>query len=367
MAGRNYTEATKKALFTLSLGRCYEPNCPERVVQMADETPIVKVQIAHIRAAKKGGPRYDENMTDTERSSFPNLLLLCAFHHPLVDKKPTGDNYSVELLEGWKAQREGELTHDLNILTEDGLNEILGSTLEGVIGETKDELLAAIKEVEDITGESAQLLRTLVTETFNRPHLDADTVASLANSAHVLGNLPDYAPMLRESSRSLENLPDYAPMLNESSRDLRSLPDYVCMLRESAQALLHLPDYAPMIKESSQTLISLPDYAPMLNEAAQNIRKSAEQVERLLRAAENLNNASYISKLDTATNNLASASSDLASNIDEMENAARLALTATETRPPDRLTYVRNGMIAGAIIAALIVGGIWYLATHSIQ
>jgi hypothetical protein len=24
---RNYTEATRKALFTLSLGRCYKPNC----------------------------------------------------------------------------------------------------------------------------------------------------------------------------------------------------------------------------------------------------------------------------------------------------------------------------------------------------
>lgn len=103
---RNYLEVTKKSLFTLSLGRCYEPDCPNRVVQMAGEHPIVQVQISHIRAAKKNGPRYDENMTDDDRRAFRNLLLLCTFHHQLVDKKPTGDSYSVEELQRWKEERE---------------------------------------------------------------------------------------------------------------------------------------------------------------------------------------------------------------------------------------------------------------------
>jgi hypothetical protein len=78
MAGpRDYSAATRKALFALSLGRCYEPECQSRVIRMADGVPVVLIQISHIRAAKKDGPRYDPSMTDEQRRSFPNLLLLC--------------------------------------------------------------------------------------------------------------------------------------------------------------------------------------------------------------------------------------------------------------------------------------------------
>src|SRR5437588_12489347 len=106
MGARNYTEATKKALFALSLGRCYEPDCQTRVITMApDGTPVVTVHIAHIRAASYDGPRFDESMDDDERRAFRNLLLLCAYHHPLVDNKTHGDSYSLDILIDWKKKR----------------------------------------------------------------------------------------------------------------------------------------------------------------------------------------------------------------------------------------------------------------------
>ncbi len=50
-----------------------------------------------------GGPRYDPNQTDDERHSFENLILLCSFHHDVVDNQ--AEMYSVD----WRQlQRPGE-------------------------------------------------------------------------------------------------------------------------------------------------------------------------------------------------------------------------------------------------------------------
>ncbi|MEU0879008.1 hypothetical protein ABZ345_10455 [Lentzea sp. NPDC005914] len=98
-ADRSYGIATTKALFALSLGSCYWPGCPERVVRKVGERAIVNADIAHIRAAKKNGPRWDGDMTPAERKSFSNLLLLCSIHHKEIDRPPSCDNYSAEKLE----------------------------------------------------------------------------------------------------------------------------------------------------------------------------------------------------------------------------------------------------------------------------
>lgn len=345
----------------MSFGRCYFPDCANRVVEMAGETPIVTAQIAHIRAAKKGGPRYDENMTDEERRSFSNLLVLCTFHHRLIDTKPTGDNYPAELLQEWKEQHEGQLSKDLAALTEEDLTEFLNSTLEELIAETKSELLAAIEKVEAISRESAELLRTLVNETFSSPAIDPDTVAVLAESTQAFNNLPDYAPVLLESSRRFDHLPDYTPMLHASSRGLEHLPDYASMLHESAQGLLNLPDYAPMLQESSRTLNHLPDYAPMLQETTHDLKNAVAEMKQTIQRAERLETSSYFSTINTATSKMESISDDITESI---QGLRAISAAPLGTRPPDRWTYIRNGMIAGAAIATLLMSTIWYLVAH---
>lgn len=328
----------------MSFGRCYFPDCANRVVEMAGETPIVTAQIAHIRAAKKGGPRYDENMTDEERRSFSNLLVLCTFHHRLIDTKPTGDNYPAELLQEWKEQHEGQLSKDLAALTEEDLTEFLNSTLEELIAETKSELLAAIEKVEAISRESAELLRTLVNETFSSPAIDPDTVAVLAESTQAFNNLPDYAPVLLESSRRFDHLPDYAPMLHASSRGLEHLSDYASMLHESAQGLLNLPDYAPMLQETTHDL-----------------KNAVAEMKQTIQRAERLETSSYFSTINTATSKMESISDDITESI---QGLRAISAAPLGTRPPDRWTYIRNGMIAGAAIATLLMSTIWYLVAH---
>jgi len=361
VGSRDYSDTTKKALFALSFGRCYFPDCANRVVEMAGETPIVTAQIAHIRAAKKGGPRYDENMTDEERRSFSNLLVLCTFHHRLIDTKPTGDNYPAELLQEWKEQHEGQLSKDLAALTEEDLTEFLNSTLEELIAETKSELLAAIEKVEAISRESAELLRTLVNKTFSSPAIDPDTVAVLAESTQAFNNLPDYAPVLLESSRRFDHLQDCASMLHAFSRGLEHLQDYASMLHAFSRGLEHLPDYASMLHESAQGLLNLPDYAPMLQETTHDLKNAVAEMKQTIQRAERLETSSYFSTINTATSKMESISDDITESI---QGLRAISAAPLGTRPPDRWTYIRNGMIAGAAIATLLMSTIWYLVAH---
>jgi len=61
-------------------------------------------EVAHIKAASKGGPRYDARQTDEERRSVENLLLLCHEHHVTVDELVA--KYPVHKLRAMKRRHE---------------------------------------------------------------------------------------------------------------------------------------------------------------------------------------------------------------------------------------------------------------------
>ena len=131
---RDYLAATVRALYAYSGTKCYFPDCKEPVIVFVRGEPISNVAIAHIRGAKRGSARYDPSMTNHQRRSFPNLLLLCKPHHDVVDKRHPGD-YSPEVLVGWKAEREGQAGLDQAILaglTEDRLLELIERALASV-------------------------------------------------------------------------------------------------------------------------------------------------------------------------------------------------------------------------------------------
>jgi hypothetical protein len=237
MSDRSYAAGVREALFSLSRGRCYAPDCQEPVVRFKKGQPRVNVQIAHIRAKSSGGPRYEgPPMSTRELDSFGNLLLLCKPDHDLIDYGPTLDEYPTELLQAWKKDREG--AYGLELAGLEGVtDESLQEAMTDAITSAKEDLLGAIGELSRLNEQAARLLRALVKETFDRPYLDVDAVSLLATAAHDLRNLPDDASLLLQAAQDLHGLTDTIPLLADTARDLRGLEDSAILLTSGAQEI----------------------------------------------------------------------------------------------------------------------------------
>lgn len=68
---------------------------------------------AHITAAAEGGPRYDGDLTRSERSSIGNGIFLCGSCSIMIDKN-NGLDYSCELLMKWKDEHHKWAQENLN-------------------------------------------------------------------------------------------------------------------------------------------------------------------------------------------------------------------------------------------------------------
>lgn len=103
---RSYSQTTLKKLYTLSLNRCYNPNCNENVCKIENGKSKIIGEIAHIIAYSKEGPRADPNISEKESNDFYNLILLCPNCHTTIDSFP--EKYPIDLLLQWKTKRESE-------------------------------------------------------------------------------------------------------------------------------------------------------------------------------------------------------------------------------------------------------------------
>ncbi|MFY3093561.1 PIN domain-containing protein [Achromobacter xylosoxidans] len=108
MANRSYTQKTLKVLFGSSGNQCAHPECTNPVIVSGTEQSdnAVAGQICHIFAASDNGPRGKPDLTDEERNSPENLILLCGFHHPMVDTQY--QEYPAEVLKQWKRDHEAK-------------------------------------------------------------------------------------------------------------------------------------------------------------------------------------------------------------------------------------------------------------------
>jgi hypothetical protein len=92
-------------LWARAAGMCSHPDCKERLVLEGSDKDAVPIgEAAHIVARARSGPRGDVKWGAARRHSYDNLILLCANHHTIIDRKP-GD-YSVEQIRRWKAEHE---------------------------------------------------------------------------------------------------------------------------------------------------------------------------------------------------------------------------------------------------------------------
>lgn len=101
-ATRSYSARTIKILFGQCGNQCAEPDCTNPIIAPGTEVSddAVVGQICHIYAASDNGPRGKPGMSEEERNSPPNLILLCGVHHPLVDKQY--ETYPASHLIEWK-------------------------------------------------------------------------------------------------------------------------------------------------------------------------------------------------------------------------------------------------------------------------
>ncbi|GAB1623765.1 hypothetical protein AAOGI_38150 [Agarivorans albus] len=102
-AARAYTDKTLKRLFGLSRNKCSFPGCEK---EMSDDKSAKHSNICHIEAAKKGGERWNEDMSDVQRADYDNLILLCPPHH---DETNDVVKYTVSVLRRMKLAHEREM------------------------------------------------------------------------------------------------------------------------------------------------------------------------------------------------------------------------------------------------------------------
>jgi hypothetical protein len=224
---RKYGRGVVPALSVLSQGTCYWPSCDEPITRFVDGIPVNNFEIAHIRAANEGGRRYVKDMTDEERNSFNNLVLLCGVHHKVVDKIRPND-FSIQELQDWKIMREGPglaALRGLRGLTEDRLQELIAGSFAEVASQIDD----AVDRLAAIDAEAADLLRPLVAQLaelkFSRWHPDEDVAGMLLRAGQKLGHLADTAPILASAADKTAGLGDVTGHLIGVIRDLKALLD----------------------------------------------------------------------------------------------------------------------------------------------
>jgi len=88
--------------------KCSNPNC-RKITIGANSNPNKSTNIgvaAHITAASKKGPRFNENISSTERKSIENGIWLCQTCSVLIDRDEK--KYTKEILKEWKFNIENE-------------------------------------------------------------------------------------------------------------------------------------------------------------------------------------------------------------------------------------------------------------------
>ena len=109
MSRRSPTRKTLNALHALSGNQCAHPECTNRIVVPATEhsDESLAAHVCHIYASSKNGPRGNPELTEKYLNSLQNLILLCPYHHKIVDDQH--ETYTVEMLMEWKRAHESKV------------------------------------------------------------------------------------------------------------------------------------------------------------------------------------------------------------------------------------------------------------------
>ena len=169
-----------KSLLSRRVGfRCSNPQC-RQLTDGPAKGAVEALSIgeaAHICAAAKGGPRYDDSMTPAQRSAFDNGIWLCRSCARMIDRDEK--YYNKILLKQWKETAEkmaetelhsrksmDDLDHDEGLLTEDEKIVLYYLLSKEQIAVSKDIFLkwCIEEEIYEVNYDNAQLLLPVVEE-----------------------------------------------------------------------------------------------------------------------------------------------------------------------------------------------------------
>ena len=100
---------TLKQLWAKSYNRC--AICGQQLVHNSGDSQHTIGQVCHIVAKENRGPRANPSMSDEEKDSYDNLIILCPNHHALIDKDTT--TYTVDKLKNIKFNHENNCIYEL--------------------------------------------------------------------------------------------------------------------------------------------------------------------------------------------------------------------------------------------------------------
>lgn len=100
----NPTVGVLRELYLKSGNQCAFPGCNNPLI---DNEGNFIGQVCHIEAAETRGERFNSNMTNEERRSFENLILLCYEHHVVTNNV---NKYPVSVLKRMKREHEDKFS-----------------------------------------------------------------------------------------------------------------------------------------------------------------------------------------------------------------------------------------------------------------
>lgn len=235
MADPSYiSKGVVAALAMVSGGTCYWPKPPRCIVPVTvdvDGDMVLNVEIAHIRGARRHGPRYVESMTNEERRQFGNLLLLCPSHHRVIDVvRP--DDYSIDELTEWKKNREAgnyRILERIPVIDEDRLQTVLTDAIKLQAKELEKQVSRfefAIAKLAIIDSESASLIKQRM-----------NAAERLHQAASMLIHTEDTSEMLYDAGIRLQRTEITAEALLEAASGLRGIDSAADKLLDAAESL----------------------------------------------------------------------------------------------------------------------------------
>lgn len=119
----DFVKADKELLARRVGYRCSNPDCRKLTSgpHTSNDKYINIGVAAHITAASKGGPRYDENISSEERKSTENGIWLCQDCAKLIDSD--SQRYTIELIKTWKAAAEQLALAEIQTINQKGIND----------------------------------------------------------------------------------------------------------------------------------------------------------------------------------------------------------------------------------------------------